>query len=59
MSKLDPMKLHLIPTGGSKADAHGRRVEALKPRSSYPTLAITPLHRSPLRKLAWIFGFGR
>jgi hypothetical protein len=53
------MKLHLIPTVGSKPDARGRGAVPLKPRSSYPTLAITPLHRSPLRKLAWIFGFGR
>ena len=53
------MKLHLIPTVGSKPDARGRGAVPLKPRSSYPTLAITPLHRSTLRKLAWIFGFGR
>jgi hypothetical protein len=30
-----------------------------KARSSYPTLSVVRLGRSPLQKLAWIFGFGR
>jgi hypothetical protein len=30
-----------------------------KARSSYPTLSLVRLGRSPLQKLAWIFGFGR
>jgi hypothetical protein len=30
-----------------------------KPRSTYPTVSLVPLRRSPLQKLAWIFGFGR
>ena len=30
-----------------------------KARSSYPTLSMVRLGRSPLQKLAWIFGFGR
>jgi len=34
-----------------------RRV--LRPRRAYPTARIVPLHSGPLRKLAWVFGFGR
>jgi hypothetical protein len=30
-----------------------------KARSSYPALSLVRLGRSPLQKLAWIFGFGR
>ena len=32
---------------------------SLKPRSTYPTISIICLNRSPLRKLAWMFGLGR
>ena len=33
--------------------------QQLVPRTSYPTISIVRLRRSPLQKLAWIFGFGR
>jgi hypothetical protein len=52
------MKAHRAPIAGLKRAIRGTKERSLKPRSSYPTLSIFPLHRSPLRKLAWIFGFG-
>jgi hypothetical protein len=30
-----------------------------KPRTHCPTVSVIRLGRSPLRRLAWIFGFGR
>ncbi|SHM52674.1 hypothetical protein [Rhizobacter sp. OV335] len=44
---------------GSHQSSLARQHRALKARSSYPTLSMVRLGRSPLQKLAWIFGFGR
>ncbi len=52
------MKYSLTPIDGTRSGPLGKH-RPLKPRSSYPTLSVVPLHRSPLRRLAWIFGFGR
>jgi hypothetical protein len=52
------MKAHHAPITGLKSAIRVTNERSLKPRSSYPTLSIIPLRRSPLRKLAWIFGFG-
>jgi hypothetical protein len=37
----------------------GLLLAKLTPRTTYPSVAIHPLHRSRWAKLAWIFGFGR
>jgi len=42
----------VIPTTKSFA-------RALKPRTNYPRVSYVRLRSGPLRKLAWIFGFGR
>jgi len=35
------------------------RVYRLTPRRRYPTVRVKPFRRSPLKRLAWIFGFTR
>ena len=44
---------------GSPQALLAQQRRALKARSSYPTLSVVRLGRSPLQKLAWIFGLGR
>jgi len=34
----------------------GARVYRLTPRRRYPTIRVKPFRRSPLSRLAWIFG---
>lgn len=46
-------KINLIPR--SRAFKVPRRYLSLP--STYPRLSILKTHRSPLQKLAWIFGF--
>jgi len=53
------MKPHLTVFIGLTSRRLGRQRPKLQPRTTCPTLSIVPLHRGPLRKLAWIFGFGR
>ena len=53
------MKPNLTAIIGLKSSPLGSNSQALKPRTTYPILSVVPLHRSPLRKLAWIFGFRR
>jgi len=35
------------------------RVYRLTPRRRYPTVRVKPFRRSPLSRLAWIFGLSR
>ena len=37
----------------------GARVYRLTPRRRYPTIRVKPFRRSPLSRLAWIFGLSR
>ena len=53
------MKPHLTVIIRMKSRSLGSKCEAPKPRTTYPVASVVPLHRSPLRKLAWIFGFRR
>jgi hypothetical protein len=47
------------PSPASRPERPAFQRRPLKARSSYPTLSLVRLGRSPLQKLAWIFGFGR
>lgn len=42
---------------GSVGSGLVRVHRTLSPRRHYPTLHIKPYRRSPLQRLAWIFGF--
>jgi hypothetical protein len=53
------MKLPQITRASQTSGNPDRLPRRLTPRSRYPTVSLVPLYRSPLAKLAWIFGFGR
>jgi len=40
-------------------EQRGARVYRLTPRRRYPTVRVKPFRRSPLSRLAWIFGLSR
>lgn len=48
--------MKLVPISPRKTPMPTTRRAALRPRTKYPTLKVVPLYRSPLAKLAWIFG---
>jgi len=39
--------------------ARSAKVYRLTPRRHYPTVRVKPFRRSPLTRLAWIFGLSR
>lgn len=47
------------PTAGRSRPLASRSAPRLKARTHYPTVSLVRLRTSPLRKLAWVFGFGR
>ena len=56
----DTMKLSpdIVDIGGVPS-APGAKIYRLTPRRRYPTLRVKPFRRSPLSRLAWIFGLAR
>ncbi len=51
------MKMRRTPLIGPKSRAFNVPRRSLRLPSTYPRLSILRTHRSPLQKLAWIFGF--